>query len=99
LAIDTLVHRTAATVGGTIASLGGLDALVFTGGIGEHSSMIRKRVCAPFGFLGLHLDRDRKARIDGDTLVSRADSHVLVLVVEAREDLVILRALKRVLRA
>jgi acetate kinase len=97
LAIDMFVHRVAAAVGGMTASLGGLDVLVFTGGIGEHSEVIRERVCAPFGFLGLHMDSDRNAKVDADAPVSRADSRVHVLVITAREDLAILRAVKRLL--
>src|SRR5205823_10341842 len=56
LAVDIFVHRIVSTIGGMAATLGGLDALIFTGGIGEHSSVIREAVCAPLAYLGLRLE-------------------------------------------
>jgi acetate kinase len=52
LALDMFIHRLVECVGGMVASLGGLDAIVFTGGIGEHSTQVRERVCSAFTFLG-----------------------------------------------
>jgi acetate kinase len=58
LAVDVFVHRLAKHVAGLVVSLGRLDALVFTGGIGEHDADIRARTVAALGFLGLALDAD-----------------------------------------
>jgi acetate kinase len=72
--------------GAMLASLGGLDALVFTGGVGENCPRLRERVCAAFDFLGVHLDAEANAnpRLDAD--VAAADSNVRVLVVHAQEN-------------
>jgi acetate kinase len=76
-----------------MATLGGLDALVFTGGIGEHSAAIRGAVCEPFGFLGLRLHETNDA---ADREISTPGSAVRVLVIAAREDLSILREVVRI---
>ena len=75
-----------------IGALGSLDAIVFTGGIGEHSAEIRARAVAAFAWLGADLDGDANAAARADADVSAADARVRVLVVTAREDLVIARA-------
>lgn len=59
LAIDVFVHRLRAGIAGMVAAMGGIDALVFTGGIGEHSARMRHRACAGLGFLGVALDEVR----------------------------------------
>jgi acetate kinase len=97
LAIKMFVHRVVTCVGGMLATLGGLDALVFTGGIGEHSDRTRARVCAAFEFLGLRLDSAVNQRSAPDSDITRDDSAVRVLVIAAREDLTVLRQTRRVL--
>jgi acetate kinase len=97
LAVDMFVHRLVETIGGMVATLDGLDALTFTGGIGEHSSLIRARACASLGYLGLSLDAARNDANPVDVDVAAAASGVRVLVITAREDLTILRAVKTVL--
>ncbi len=97
LAVDMFVHRLVASVGGFCAVLGGLDGLVFTGGIGEHSAEIRSRVCSALSFLGVRLDGGANSRVDIDADVALADSKVRVLVIAAREDLVIVREMRRLL--
>jgi acetate kinase len=99
LAVDMFVHRIVATVGGMVAILGGLDGLVFTGGIGENSSVIRSRVCSAFAYLGLHLYETLNAEASGtgDVDIAADGSRVRVLVIPAREDLSILREVVRVL--
>lgn len=98
LARDMFVHHLAETIGGMLAALGGLDALVFTGGIGEHSAEIRAAACERFGFLGLELDAARNAARPADADVASAASRVRVLVIAAREDLAILRQVRAVLK-
>ena len=97
LAIAIFVHRIVASIGSMVATLGGLDALVFTGGIGEHSAPVRSSVCAQFAFLGLQLDRGKNDASAPDTDIADAESDVRVLVIEAREDLSILRLTKQLL--
>jgi acetate kinase len=80
-----------------VATLGGLDALVFTGGIGEHSSAIRSCVAEAFGFLGLYVDQHLNTSGGTDLDIARTDSHARVLVISAREDLVVLHEVKRLL--
>jgi acetate kinase len=95
LALDVYAYRVKTTVGALVAALGGLDALVFTGGIGENSAWLRSEVCEGLQFLGIRLDADRNAdcRPDGD--VAAAHSAVRVLVIHTREDLMIARESRR----
>lgn len=96
-AIDYFVFRIRRELGGLAAALGGLDALVFCGGIGENSRLIRERVCEGMGWIGLELDRERNAR--NDTLISTEMSRARILVVPTNEELVIARAGKRLLES
>lgn len=89
LALDVWTHRVRAGVAAMAAALGGLDALVFSGGIGEHQPRLRARVTNGLGFLGIALDPVRNAEAGTDTDVSAADAAVRTLVVTAREDRVI----------
>lgn len=99
LAVDVFVHRVASGVGAMVAALGGIDALVFTGGIGEHAAEVRARVVARFGFLGVAVDEDRNTAgpdLSGTDVpafdVSAAGATVRVLVVRADEERAIARA-------
>jgi acetate kinase len=89
LAIDYFVYRAAREIGGLTAVLGGLDALVFTAGIGENSPEVRERICAASGWLGIELDP--KANRSGKTLISRAGTAVPVFVIPTNEELIIAR--------
>ncbi|MBN9888473.1 acetate/propionate family kinase [Salipiger abyssi] len=96
-AIDYFVFRIRRELGGLAAALGGLDALVFCGGIGENSRLIRERVCEGMGWIGLELDRERNGR--NDTVISTDMSRARVMVVPTNEELVIARAAKDFLDA
>jgi acetate kinase len=74
-----------------IAVLGGMEALVFTAGIGENSPEVRAAACANFGFLGLKLDAAKNAQSSADQDISSSDSAVRVLIVRAQEDWAIAR--------
>jgi acetate kinase len=91
LAFEIFVHRLQAGIGAMIAVLGGIDALVFTAGIGENSPEVRAAACANFGFLGLKLDAAKNAQSPVDQEVSVSDSAVRVLIVRAEEDWAIAR--------
>ena len=76
----------------------GLDALVFTGGVGEHSPAVRAAACAGLGFLGVRLDEARNEDpLAGDADVAEPGSAVRVLVVESREELEIARSVRSAL--
>jgi acetate kinase len=91
LAFDIFVHRLQAGIGSMVAALGGLDALVFTAGIGENSAEVRQAACANFNFLGLQLDPAKNSSPRPDRDISMASSSVRVLVVQAQEDWAIAR--------
>jgi acetate kinase len=97
LAYAVFVHRLTRVAGGLIAVLGGLDALVFTAGIGEHSAKVRHDVAAACAFLGLSLDGANNEAGRGDRDIAAPSSTIRALVIEAREDLAILAAVRRLL--
>lgn len=99
LAFDVYIHRLRSQIGAMLAALGGLDAVVFTAGVGEHSAEVREAALAPFTFLGVHLDAERNARPDADVDVATRDSAVPVLVIRAREEWAIARSAAAVLAA
>jgi acetate kinase len=86
LAFDIYVHRLRAAIGGMATVLGGIDALVFTAGVGENSPGVRAAACSGLEFLGLRLDSKTNARPSLDQEISTADSSVRVLVIRAEED-------------
>jgi len=86
LAFEVYIHRIRTSIGAMLASLGRLDALVFTAGIGEHSEAVRSRVCAGFDFLGLAIDDTLNQQHPKDTDIATADSPVRVLVIHTQED-------------
>ncbi len=97
LAIDVYVHRLCASVAAMAASMGGLDGLVFTGGVGEGSALVRARACDKLRFLGVELDAGRnESASEEDAELSPARASVRVLLVHAREDLEIAREVRRV---
>jgi acetate kinase len=96
-ALDVFAYRVATAVAAMSVPLGGLDALVFTAGIGEHSARVRKEICAHLGFLGVELDARRNDAVDGDAEISAPASAVRVAVVSAREELVAARAARALL--
>jgi acetate kinase len=99
LAFEMFVHRLQAGIGAMIAALGGIDALVFTAGIGENSPELRAAACANLGFLGLKLDGAKNAQTSADQDISLSDSTVRVLVVHVQEDWVIARDCWRLISA
>ena len=79
------------------ATLGGVDALVFTAGVGEHAAVIRARVCENLGYLGLTLDHAANAACQPDADVASPTSPGRILVIATREDVTIARATRRLL--
>lgn len=97
LALNVFLHRLQQGIGAMAASLEGLDALAFTGGVGEHAVMIRQRVCERLGFLGLEIDPAANAVAHSDAVLSRLDSRVGIVTVTCREDLSMLSEVRDVL--
>jgi len=89
LAIDYFVYRAAKEIGALTAALGGLDALVFTAGIGENSAEIRRRICAASAWLGIELDA--AANEAGGPCITRAGSRVSAWTIPTNEELMIVR--------
>ena len=97
LAYEVYVYRIQTSVAAMTAAMSGIDALVFTGGAGEHSPRLRSDVCAGLGFLGLEIETYANDRARGDSLVSATDARAAVLVVTAREDIEIARHVRELL--
>ena len=91
LAFEIFIHRLRSHIGSMLATLGGLDALVFTAGIGENSEAVRAAACEAFQFLGLTLDPKSNAQSLGDRDIATHDSTVRALVVHAQEEWAIAR--------
>ncbi len=99
LALDVHAHRLRAGIAAMAAALGGLDTLVFTGGIGEHQSEVRAEAAAGLEFLGVAVDEGRNAAARPDCDVSAPGAAVRTLVIAAREDIEIARQTRAVLAA
>lgn len=95
LAFDAYIHRLAAGIAAMAAAMGGIDALSFTGGVGENSSRVRAAACSASGFLGITLDEEKNDAPRGDRVMSSADGTVAVLVLAAREDIELAAQVRR----
>ena len=92
LALSVFCYRVAAAVAAMATALGGLDALVFTAGVGEGSALVRERVCGLLAFLGVGLDAQANRVVEPDADVATDSSPARVHVVHAREDVIAARA-------
>jgi len=95
-AVALFCHAARKSVGALAAVLGGLDTMIFTGGIGEHAAPIRERICAGLEFFGIALDVDRNA--EHAPIISRADAPVTIRVMKTDEDRMLARHARRVLQ-
>jgi acetate kinase len=101
-AIDVYIHRLAGGIASMSAATGGVDVLAFTGGVGEHSAMVRRRAAERLGFLGVAVDRHRNDAVGDDAVgddcdISAAGTTARTLVITAREDLQIAREARQLL--
>jgi acetate kinase len=96
-AIELFCYTAKKHLGSLAAVLGGLDTLIFSGGIGENAPAVRRRICEQTDFLGIHLDPSRNRQ--SSSIISADDSRVTVRVMPANEELVIARAAGRVVRS
>ena len=99
VALDVYAHRLRAGIAAMAAALGGLDALVFTGGVGERSPQVRAAAAAGLGFLGVELELERNAAVGGAEAEIGAAGAAARVVVHAREDLEIARGVRAVVGA
>ncbi len=97
--LEVYVHRLVREIGAMAAAAGGVDGLVFTGGVGEHAPDVRREVVSRLGFLGLELDELLNAEVAGDADVTGSGARAAVLVVTAREDLEIEREVRALVEA
>jgi acetate kinase len=97
LAVEVYLHRLRSGIGAMTAAIGGLDALVFTGGVGENSAPIRERAVAGLEYLGVRIDPEMNAMAAPDADVSAEGATARTLMVAAREDLEIGRQVRSVL--
>jgi len=96
VAHEMFCYRIKKYIGAYAASMGGLDAVVFTGGIGEHDPLVRSRACEGLEFMGVEIDGVCNASPEPEKTISSARSRVAVLVIPANEELVIARETVRV---
>jgi acetate kinase len=97
LALEVYAHRVRQAVGALAVTMGGVDALVFTAGVGEHASEVRESVCAGLDCLGLELDTKANASCRPDADVTLSGSRARILVIATREDVTMLREVTQVL--
>jgi len=91
LAVDAFCYRIAKTVGSYVAAMNGVDVIVFTAGIGENASLVREKVCAYFGYLGVTLNKEENDKFADFLTISTPDSKTKVLVIATNEELAICR--------
>ena len=97
LALDMYEHRIIKYIGAYAAEMGGVDIIVFTGGVGENQTGVRENVCAPLKFMGVELDKAVNATVHGtETVISTPASKVKVVVVPTDEELTIARDTKEI---
>jgi acetate kinase len=98
LAVEVFCYRVKKYVGAYLAAMGGADAVVFTGGIGENSPDVRGRVCSEMEWVGLHLDeRKNRQTVGREGLISSEDSKLLAYAIPTDEELLIARDTVRVI--
>lgn len=98
LAVDIFVHRLQTGIAAMAASLGGLNVIIFTAGIGENSAEVRRVACGRLGFLGVQLDDDKNSSAKPDFEISMPKSPVRVFVIRAQEDWSIARECARLVK-
>lgn len=89
LAFDVFTYRVKKYIGAYAAAMGGIDALVFTGGIGENSTLVRKEVCSNMEFLGIDFDEELNNDVKGEATITKPNSKVKVFRIPTNEELVI----------
>jgi acetate kinase len=99
LALDVYVHRLRSSIAAMASAMNGLDAVVFTGGVGEHSAPVRSEAIDGLRFLGLGISPELNVNVSGDADISAPGADAKTLVVRAREDIEVAREVRRVISA
>ena len=94
-AVEMFCYSARKWIGSFAAALGGVDTLVFSGGIGEHQAEVRRRICEPLGFIGIQLDEPRN--VNNAPIISRDASPVTVRVIPTDEEVTIFRAVRKLI--
>jgi acetate kinase len=97
LALEVYIHRLVGGIGAMSAATGGVDVFVFTGGVGEHSSTVRRRALKRLSFLGVAIDLHRNDTVHDDSDITATGATVRTVVITAREDLQIAREARQLL--
>lgn len=99
IALDMFIYQTTKFIGAYAAAMGGIDALVFTAGIGENNAPLRERVCAGLGFMGIEVDSEKNKTQGELKIISKDNARVKVMVVPTNEELMIARETKEIIEA
>ena len=99
LAYNIYLHRLIKAIGAMVASLKGLDVLVFTAGVGENQSMLREKTCADLSYLGVELDTAKNNASPVDVNIATDNSQVQVLVIHTQEDWAIAKQAAKIVKA
>ena len=91
LAVEVFSYRTAKVIGSYIASMNGVDAIIFTAGLGENNIVVRKQILDHFGYMGITLDEEANQIRGEEKIISTPDSKVTVAVIPTNEELAIAR--------
>lgn len=99
LALDAYHYGVKKFIGAYIAGMGGVDAIAFTGGIGQKSAISREAICDVSEFMGVKLDRNKNRQIVDEGIVSADDSRVMILVVPTNEEIIVARETLRIIKS
>ncbi|MFB3895491.1 MAG: acetate/propionate family kinase [bacterium] len=99
LAIDSFIYGIQKYIGTYLVALNGLDILVFTGGIGENSELVRKKVCTGLSFLGIKLDAAKNTGRGKETAIHTADSTAQIWIIPTNEELIVARAVEHIIKS
>ena len=97
IALDAFIYRVAKYIGAYTASMNGVDAIVFTGGIGENDGVTRKRICDYLGYLGVEISDEENSKRGFENVISTPESKVKVMVIPTNEELAIARETLRLI--
>jgi acetate kinase len=91
LALDAYHYGVKKYIGAYAAAMGGVDVIVFTGGIGQKSELSREAICEGLEFMGVKFDKEKNQQSEGEGTISAKDSQVIVLVVPTNEEVIVAR--------
>ena len=90
-AVEVFCYNAAKYIGGYIAAMNGVDAIIFTAGLGENDHVVRKQIISYFEYMGIHIDEENNKKRSEEVMISTADSKVKVYIIPTNEELAIAR--------